>query len=85
MTDQSYQLVLLFGPFDDQPYLQIRSFRVSLFRLLHIEGPTKSLIDVNTLLNCSIVRAHEMCESGGGRHGTPSLTVFMASVDVKQH
>ena len=30
-------------------------------------------------------RAQELCESGGGRPGLPSLIVFMVSVDVKQH
>ena len=29
-------------------------------------------------------RAQELCESGGGRPGLPSLTVRMVSVDVKQ-
>ena len=40
-------------------------------------------------LNCLCAwlqnRAQELCESGGGRPGLPSLTVLMVSVGVKQH
>ena len=35
--------------------------------------------------NKSVVRAQELCESRGGRPGSPSLISLIISADVKQH
>ena len=36
-------------------------------------------------MRAAFIRAQELCESGRGRPGLPSLISLMVSVDVKQH
>ena len=47
--------------------------------------PVKLAIKVELNQRGITFRAQELCESGGGRPGLPSLIFRTVSVDVKQH
>ena len=52
---------------------------------LAVHNSPYGLCGSKAALNLLSVRAQELCESGGGRLGSPSLMVRTVSVDVKQH
>ena len=64
----------------------VRNLSILGYRIFtETAGLQSSYLIISSVMERAEFRAQELCESGGGRLGLPSLIVRTVSVDVKQN